>query len=253
MTTSLALDSRLLAGRSITQLRRNPASIVSTIVFPLLFFALFNIVMRKIMSGRGFDYVQLLPTTVVVQAMFFSAMSSAYYVADDRLKGITGRLRSMPIHAAAPLTGRAAADTARGTVSLIVVLAVGIAAGMRFGAGWAWLPAYVCVGMLFTLAVATAIGLLGYIASSPSAASSLASVPYLPLLMVSTGFAPVDDFPGWLQAFVDHQPVSANIDALRALAGDGSIGNTVPVALAWSIGLAVVFVSLGARLMRTRT
>lgn len=253
MTASLLTDSGLLARRSIVKLARNPASIVGTIVFPLMFFALFNIVMRKIMTGRGFDYVQVLPSTVVVQAMFFSAMSSAYYVADDRLTGITGRLRSMPVRPGAPLIGRAVADMARGGVSMAVVLAVGIIVGMRFTGGWFWLPVYLAVGLVFVLAIAMGLGLIGYLAPSPEAASSMASVPYLPLLMLSSGLAPVDGFPGWLQPLVEYQPVSAMIDALRALAGEGSIGGTVPLALAWSIGLVVIFGAIGARMMRTRT
>jgi hypothetical protein len=43
--------------------------------------------MRRIMTARGFDYAQLLPATVVVQAMFFTAMSSAYYVAATASRG----------------------------------------------------------------------------------------------------------------------------------------------------------------------
>ena len=102
---------------------------------------------------------------------------------------------------------------------------------------------------LAALAV-TIIGLLGYVASSPEGAVSLASIPYLPLLMLSSGFVPVEDFPGWLQPFVEYQPVTATIDALRALAGDGSLGETQPIALGWSLGLSGVFVTIGARLAR---
>lgn len=241
---------RLLGGRALLKSTRNPASILGAVVFPLLFFALFNVVMRKIMDARGFDYAQLLPATVIVQAMLFSAMSSAYYVAEDRLTGITGRLRSMPIHPAAPLAGRAVADVGRGAISLAVLLVVAVAAGMRFESGVVWLPLFVLVALCFVVAAAVTFGLLGYIASSPDAAVSLASIPYLPLLMLSSGFAPVDDFPGWLQPFVEWQPITATIDALRALTGRGDIADTVPIAIAWAVGITVVFAAIGARKVR---
>lgn len=240
----------LLGRRALMKAARNPASLLSAIVFPLLFFALFNIVMRRIMDARDFDYVQLLPSTVIVQAMLFSAMSSAYYVAEDRLTGISGRLRSMPIHPAAPFAGRAFADVGRGAISLTVLLVVAFLSGMRFEDGVVWLPLFAVVALSFVVAAAVTFGLLGYMASSPESAVSLATIPYLPLLMLSSGFAPVDDFPGWLQPFVEWQPITATIDALRALTGRGDIAETVPLALGWSAAIALVFGSIGVRRAR---
>ena len=248
--SSLAADSALLGARAITKTSRNPASIMGAILFPLLFFALFNVTMRRIMDAQGFDYVQLLPSAIVVQAMLFAAISSAYYVAEDRLNGVLQRLRSLPIHRGAPMLGRAIGDVVRAAVSLVVLLVVGVATGMRFEAGIIWLPAYIGVALLFAVGTALAMGLLGYIAGSPDNAVSIATIPYLPLLMLSTAFVPVEDFPGWLQPFVEWQPVTAVIDALRALTGDGDITSTVAASVAWSVGLLVVCGYLGARMLR---
>ncbi|MEM9464858.1 MAG: ABC transporter permease [Actinomycetota bacterium] len=248
--TSLVTDGSILGRRALTRILRNPASIISATVMPLLFFGLFNLVMGRIMDARGFDYTQLLPSTVVVQAMLFTAMATSYNIADDVLSGVVGRFRSMPIHPLAPLLGRAIGDVVRGFFSLVLVLGVGVIVGMRFEAGVAWVPVYIGVGLLFVLAASLVMGLIGFRASSPEAAVSIASIPYLPLLMLSTGFAPVDDFPGWLQPFVEHQPVSVTIDALRALSGTGDIGETVTIAVIWLVGLSAVFAVLGARAYR---
>ncbi|MEM9711210.1 MAG: ABC transporter permease [Actinomycetota bacterium] len=250
--TSAFAGSALLGQRAIERSRRNPASVLGAVVFPLLFFALFNVVLRRVMDAQGFDYVQLLPPTIVVQAMLFAGMSSAYYVADDRLSGITERFASLPIGRAAPAIGRALGDLARAAISLVVVIGVGVAAGMRFDAGLVWIPLFVLVALLFSLAVALGMGLLGLSASSPEAAVSLATIPYLPLLMLSSGFAPIENFPDWLEPIVRNQPVTVTIDALRALAGDGDISSTVPVALAWTVGLAVLFAAVGVRVIGGR-
>jgi ABC transporter DrrB family efflux protein len=248
--TTLLADTRLLGARSILRSRRNPATILGAVVFPLLFFTLFNVVMRKVMQAQGFDYVQLLPPTIVVQAMIFCGMSSAYYVADDRLSGFSARLRSMPLHRAAPILGRAIGDLGRAVLSLAVVVTVGVVTGMRFDRGVLGLVGFVALALGFALAVSLAMGLLGYIASTPDAAASMASIPYLPLLMLSSGFVSVENFPSWLQPIVEWQPVTCVIDALRALAGDGEVGETLPAALAWTIGLGVLFAWLGARAFR---
>ena len=244
--TSLLADARLLGARSVTRSRRNPASIIGALIFPLLFFALFNIVMRRVMNNQGFDYVQLLPPTIITQAMIFAGMSSAYYVAADRLSGMTSRLRSLPVHRAAPIVGRAIGDVVRAAMSLMVVTVVAVLAGMRFESFVGGIG-FVLLALGFAVVFSLAMGLIGYVASSPDAAVSIASIPYLPFLMLSSGFVPVENFPGWLQPFVRWQPITSVIDALRALIGGGSVGETLPVAAAWLIGGAVLFSILGGR------
>ena len=250
---SLIADGRALGGRAMTRSARNPATILGAVLFPILFFLLFNLILRRIMEARGFDYRQLLPPTIVVQAMFFTAMSSAYYVADDRRSGVIARFRSLPIHRSAPLIGRAIGDLARAAVSAVIITGLGLATGMRFERGWPLALAFIGLALLFSLAVSLAMGLIGYAAPAPEAAASLASTPYLPLIMLSSGFAPVEDFPDWLEPFVRYQPVSATIDALRALTGSGDIGDTLPLALAWSVGMIVVFSALGGRALARAT
>lgn len=244
---ALARDGWVLAERAVRLVLRNPQSLISAVAAPLVFLALFNIVLREIMTARGFDYEQLLPSTVVVQAMLFTGMSAAYYMAGDRLGGIVGRFRSMPVHRGAPVVGRALADGLRGLVSALVVVGVGVVAGMRFDAGVAGFVGYVLLAVLFAITMSLGMGLLGYVASTPQAAASMASLPYLPLIMLSTGFAPAEDFPGWLKPFVAWQPISATIDALRALAGDGDIASTVARSVAWCVGLSALFVALNVR------
>jgi ABC-2 type transport system permease protein len=243
-------DVALLGGRAVTLWTRNPASLAGAIVFPIVFFALFNLVARRIMTARGFDYAQLLPATVVVQAMFFTAMSSAYYVAGDRLSGMTGRLRSMPVHRAAPLVARSVGDVSRAVISVVVLVVVGVAAGMRFRAGVLAVPAFLCVALVFAAVVSVGMGLIGARAPTPDAAVSLASIPYLPLLMLSSGFAPVGDFPVWMRSFVEHQPVTRTIDLLRALVDGGPTATPFVWWAGWMVGLGLVFLVAAGRVAR---
>ena len=63
--------------------------------------------------------------------------------------------------------------------------------------------------------------------------------------------------PGWLQAFADHQPITAIANALRGLTlGEGALapGQTVTeqtlLALAWTVGIIAVFAPLAALVYR---
>jgi ABC-2 type transport system permease protein len=242
-------DSSLIYGRNV-KLFRNPASMLGMTVFPLIFLLGFTLVLTRSLDRIGIDAAPFLTPTVVVQAMFFAAMSSAFYLAQDRTTGLVGRLRTLPIHPAAPVLGRLAADVTRSAISLTVLVACASVLGFRFRAGPVAAAGFVLVGLLFSLAVAAGYVAWVLAASDPTAATQVMSVPYLPLLMLSTGFAAVEGFPGWLQPFVRWQPVSLTVDALRVLAEGGP--TAMPVAKATVVlgTVVVVFVTVATRSFR---
>ena len=57
-------------------------------------------------------------------------------------------------------------------------------------------------------------------------------------------FVPVFTMPGWLQAFARNQPVTAVVDASRALMVGGPTTEPVIRAVLWSVGLLVVLAPL---------
>jgi ABC-2 type transport system permease protein/oleandomycin transport system permease protein len=72
----------------------------------------------------------------------------------------------------------------------------------------------------------------------------------LPLVFASSAFVPVSTMPGWLQVFAEHQPVTATVNAVRALTIGGPTTTYVLTALAWSIGMIIAFAPAGVRTYR---
>ena len=78
------------------------------------------------------------------------------------------------------------------------------------------------------------------------------SLLVFPLSFVSSAYVPVDSMPGWMQAFAEHQPLTAMVDAVRALTlGDTAtavLGHStayyVTTSLLWSAGLVAAFAPL---------
>ena len=63
--------------------------------------------------------------------------------------------------------------------------------------------------------------------ANPEAAQA-ASFPFLAIFVfASSAFVPLDTMPGWLQAFAEHQPVTAAINAVRALVLGGPTASYV--------------------------
>lgn len=243
-------QARALLERNVTRLRRNPASFAGAVIAPTVFFLGFFVVLRKVIEAQGIDYPQYLTPAIVVQAMLFVGMSSAYYVADDAATGLAARLRAMPVASPAVVAGRVGADLVRAVVSLAVVVGLGFAVGFRFAAGPLPAVAFVLLTLAFAAAMAVLFGLVALTAGNPEAAAQTLSLPYVVAFMLSTALVPAERFPGWLEPVVRNQPVSQVIGALRALSGGGATARPVAVALAWVAGMLVVGVLLSARALR---
>jgi ABC-type multidrug transport system permease subunit len=71
-----------------------------------------------------------------------------------------------------------------------------------------------------------------------------------PLVFASSAFVPVDTMPGWLQAFANVNPVTITVNALRALTLGGPTARPVLEALAWIVGILLVFVPLAVNRYR---
>ena len=111
--------------------------------------------------------------------------------------------------------------------------------------------AAVAVMLLFGFAMSWVMALIGLTTGNAEAAQA-ASFPIMALLVfASNAFVSTKTMPGPLRAYAKHQPVTATVNAVRALLNLGGRGlATVLVAVAWSVGIVVVFAPLAVRRYR---
>jgi ABC-2 type transport system permease protein len=240
-----------VARRTVRKFVRTPQLIVLTTIQSALWLLIFRYIFGGAIDVDGLSYVAFLVPGVVVTNTLFSGMGAAAGVAEDIEQGFFDRLRSLPIPRAAVIAGRGLADTALLTWGLAVATALGFAVGFRIhGSVAAGLAAFgLCV--LFGFAFAWIFITIGLVAGSAQAAQGL-SMLALPLTFVSSAYVPVSSMPGWMQAFANHQPVTAMVDAVRALAGgpqarallEHGSAYYVRASLIWSAAIVVVFALL---------
>ncbi len=80
--------------------------------------------------------------------------------------------------------------------------------------------------------------------STVEAAQSAGFIWLFPLTFASSAFVPTKNMPGWLRAFAEHQPVSLIVNAVRGLLLNQPNASTIWQALAWCVGILVVFIPL---------
>jgi ABC-2 type transport system permease protein len=229
------------------------SALVQTVVQPLLFFGIFYLTFSRMLATKGVDYGRWVTPALIVQALMFIAIASSMTVATERSSGLFNRLRATLSHGAALGVARGLTVAAEALVSTVLIAAVAHLAGFRFDAGPLAALAFVVIAVLFAFALAAVTATLGLTIRSQEALGAALYLPYLPLLVVSTGFVPAELFPEWLRPVVHASPVSAAVDALRVLStglpgGDG-FGAVWP-AIAWSVGLTLLFGWTTARAFR---
>ena len=237
-------DTLVLARRSLLRIPRAPDLLLSFTVQPIMFVLLFVYVFGGAIETPGYDYVDFLMPGIIVQTMAFGGFVTALGLAEDLKKGLIDRFRSLPMSRAAVLAGRTLADVATNSISIAVMLVVGVIAGFSFDAPLAHIVAGIVLLLLFGYAFSWVFAFIGLTSSSPEAAQSLGFIVIFPLTFVSSAFVPVESMPGALQAFAEVNPFTIVVDAMRALFLGAPAGNNVWGAVAWSLGIAAVFAFL---------
>jgi ABC-2 type transport system permease protein/oleandomycin transport system permease protein len=239
-------DTLVLAKRSFLRIPRQPDLLVGFTVQPVMFVLLFVYVFGGAIETPGFDYVDFLIPGIIVQSVVFGGFVTALGLAEDLKKGLIDRFRSLPMARSAVLTGRTLADVATNVIQLVVMLAVGLAVGFRFSSSVPEVVAGIALLLLIGYAFSWVFAFIGLVSSSPEAANAYGFTIIFPITFVSSAFVPVQSMPSWLQPIAEHNPVTAMVDAVRALFLGIPAGNSVWLAVAWSFALIAVFGGLSS-------
>jgi ABC-2 type transport system permease protein/oleandomycin transport system permease protein len=241
----------VLARRSLLRIPRQPDLLIGFTIQPIMFVVLFVYVFGGAIATPGFDdYADFLMPGIIVQSMSFGGFVTALGLAEDLKKGLIDRFRSLPMSRSAVLVGRTLADAVTNTVSLAIMIGVGLIVGFGFDANLLEVLGGVGLMLLFGYAFSWIFALIGMSVSSGESANAVGFTIIFPLSFLSSAFVPIDTFPAVLQAFAEVNPFTIITDAMRALWLDQPAGNNVWGAVAWSLGLTAVFAPLAARRYR---
>ncbi len=256
MTPDRALRHAMtLAWRALVRIRRNPEQLLDVTLQPIIFVTLFVFLFGGAISKGGggrHAYLEFVLPGIMVMTVVFASMGTGIGLNTDLTKGIFDRFRSLPISRSAPLTGTIMGDFVRYFVSIAMVFAYGSLLGFRIATNPLFVLGAVGLMFVFGFAVGWIWVLLGLYVKSPQSLQGFGFIVMFPLTFGSNVFVETSTLPGWLQAWVKVNPVTALAEATRGL----MLGGKVPIAspawqsVAWSIALIVVFAPIAVRRYR---
>jgi len=242
-----------LSWRTLVQIKHNPTELIDFSIQPIMFLLLFTYVFGGAIAGSTGDYLTFALPGIIVQNALFGTLNTGLGLNSDLSKGVFDRLRSLPIARWAPLAGRIAADMVKQAWSVALLLGLGAIMGFRVGTSVAGVLGAFAVLLVVSVAFAWISVLVGMLVSEPEKVMIFGFAVMFPITFVSNAFVPSDTMPGWLQGWVDVNPVTIVADAVRGLLVSGPVAAPVTGALLWAAGIMVVFAPLAVRAFRKRT
>lgn len=242
-----AVQSLLLARRRLVALRANPAELAGTLLFPLVFLALFVYVFGGAVAGSTHAYLQFALPGMLAQWAVLGSQQTGVALNTDISSGIFDRFRALPIARSAPLVGQLLNDVLRMGLAIVVLLGYGTVLGFRVQTDAVHAVAAFAVMLAFAFAFGWAATLLGVVAKNPVVVQLFGQALMFPLTFASSAFVPARTLPGWMRAWVDVSPVSTLSDTLRGLLLGGHVLEPGLKTLAWAAAILVVFAPLSVR------
>jgi ABC-2 type transport system permease protein len=247
-------DALAMTRRNLIRYIRIPTLLVFSTVQPIMFVLLFAYVFGGAIKGLppGVKYIDFLMSGIFVQTVVFGSTQTGVGLAEDLSKGMIERFRSLPMARSAVLAGRTTADLVRNVFTVIIISVVGFAVGFRIGTNFGLFLCGILIVLFFSYALCWSFATVGLSAPNAETAQLMVFPILFPLTFASSAFVPVQDMPGWLQAFAKHQPVTQVVDAARSLMTGGTLTDTSAIwqALAWCVGALIIVVPLAVRKYR---
>lgn len=237
-----------MAYRGILKIKHNPEQLFDVVVQPIIFTFMFTYIFGGAISGDVQSYLPIIIPGILVQTVITTSIVTGTQLREDMDKGVFDRFKSLPIARIAPLSGALLADVVRYLIATTITVLVGVAMGYRPAGGFVGVACAALLIMVCAFAISWIFALMGVLMSKASAVQGVSMMILFPLTFMSNAFVPADTMPGWMQAFVNVNPVSHLVTAVRELANDGHFG----IHAVWALlGAAVIVAVMAPLTVRT--
>ena len=236
-----------MAWRATKKMRRNPEQFFDVVLQPLLFTAMFAFVFGGAIAGDVTSYLPVLIPGILAQTTLTVCIATGTQLREDMDKGVFDRFKSLPIARVAPLAGPMVADLLRYTIATVLTFATGLALGYRPGGGLVGVAAAMLLTVVTGWSLAWIFTFVGIIGRSARSVQGISMMIMFPLTFLSNAFVGEDTLPPWLRAFVQVNPVSHVVTAVRDLANDGAVTAQVGWSLVACAVVVAVFAPLSVR------
>ncbi|MFC5825131.1 ABC transporter permease [Nonomuraea insulae] len=234
--------------RAILKIKHVPEQLFDVTAFPLMMTLLFTYLFGGALAGSPTEYLQFLLPGIMVTSVVMITMYTGMEVNKDIEKGIFDRFRTLPIWRPSTMVGYLLADILRYTMAATVILLVGLVLGFRPQGGFVGVVAGILLLLAFSFAFSWVWTMFGLMMRSEKAVMGVSMLVMFPLTFLSNVYVDPSTMPGWLQVFVNANPISHLVTSIRSLMGGAPDVGEITWVLVSSALFIAVFGTLTMRL-----
>jgi ABC-2 type transport system permease protein len=218
-TRSFVEKTCTIVGLEARKLRHDPTDIFTRAVQPALWLLVFGEVLgrvRAIPTG-GRPYLDFLAPGILAQSVLFIAIFAGIAIIWERDLGIIHKFLASPTPRAALVLGKAFAAGVRGLTQAVIVYLLALVLGVHMN----WNPlnilGVIVIVILGAACFSTFSLIIACLVKTRERFMGIGQVLTMPLFFASNAIYPILLMPTWLQVVARCNPLSYEVDALRAL------------------------------------
>jgi ABC-2 type transport system permease protein len=254
MSFSLLTQISAIALRSILRTARQPAVLVSALLFPMMFFSINAYGLDAAASIPGFpadSYMDFAFAFPLIQASLFGAVTAGADLARDIESGFFDRLKLTPMRPVSLLLGMLAGIVALGLLQGVVFLAVGTLMGVDVHSGFLGMVVIVLLTVLVSLGFGGIGAILALRTGSVEAVESAFPLFFVAIFMSSINLPRDLIEADWFRFIATINPISYLVEGIRSLVITG--WDARALTLGFGCAAAIVVVALGGAAASLKT
>jgi ABC-2 type transport system permease protein len=231
----------------VQKLRHDPFELVTRAIQPVLWLVLFGEVMAQVrgLSTGGVRYLDFLSAGILTQSVLFVAIFYGIAAIWERDLGILHRYLVSPAPRSALVLGKALSAGVRGLTQAVVVYVLASLLHVAVSPEPVRLVGMMLLIILGAGLFATFSLIVACLVKTREPSMGIGQVVTMPIFFAGNAIYPLDIMPAWLRAVARVNPLTYEVDALRALMLRGGssvfgIGTDFAV-LAGVLALLIVF------------
>jgi ABC-2 type transport system permease protein len=201
------------------KLEHDPTELVTRAVQPALWLVIFGEVLarvRAIPTGQ-LSYLDFMAPGILAQSVLFIAIFYGIAVIWERDLGILHKFLATPTPRAALVLGKALSAGERGLVQAAIVYVLALVLGVRLNGNVLAIVGVLAIVVIGSALFSTFSLIIACLVKTRERFMGIGQVLTMPLFFASNAIYPISIMPGWLQVVSQVNPLTYEVDALRAL------------------------------------
>ena len=250
--SSAASASLTFWWRAMLKIKHVPEQMFDVTASPIMFLLMFTYLFGGALAGSTGEYLQFVLPGILVMTVAFITIYTGLGINNDIKKGVFDRFRSLPIWQPAVIVGALLGDTVRYTIASTDVVVLGLILGFRPDGGVVGVLMSVLLLLVFSFSLSWVWIALGLVMRTPESLMAVSMIILFPLTFVSNVFVSPETMPEWLEAFVDVNPITYLVTAIRGLMFNAAVAKEIGWVLLTCALLVAVFSPLTMYLYREK-